>query len=49
MPVHQKLKKLGTITRKALGLSHKEYRTLLKILRTRNNIVEKLMSENRME
>ena len=40
-------KQLGDKTRKALGLSHKQYRKMLSALRTRINIVEKLMSENR--
>ena len=40
-------KKLGNKTRLALGLSHKQYRKILSALRTRINIVEKLMSENR--
>lgn len=34
-------------TRKYLGYSHKEYRKALSHMRTRINIVEKLMSENR--
>lgn len=38
---------LGNKTRKAFGMSHKEYRKILSRLRTRINIVEKLMSENR--
>lgn len=40
-------KELATITRKFLNLSHKQYRKLLSMLRSRINIVEKLMSENR--
>jgi hypothetical protein len=40
-------KELATKTRKYLGLSHKAYRKTLSILRSRINIVEKLMSENR--
>lgn len=40
-------KKLGDKTRKFLSVSHKQYRKMLSILRTRINIVEKLMSENR--
>lgn len=40
-------KELGNKTRAALGLSHKQYRKILSALRTRINIVEKLMSENR--
>ena len=42
-------KKLGNKTREHLGMSHKEYRKMLAALRTRINIVEKLMSENRWE
>lgn len=38
---------LGEKTRKYLKMSHKEYRKILSALRTRINIVEKLMSENR--
>lgn len=41
--------KLGNLTRKYLGMSHKQYRKVLSILRTRINIVEKLMSENRWD
>ena len=40
---------LGNKTRKALGLSHKEYRKLLSHLRTRINIVERLMSSNQWD
>ena len=40
-------KRLGNKTRIALGLTHKAYRELLSALRTRINIVEKLMSERR--
>lgn len=43
----EETKTLATITRKYMGLSHKEYRKVLSRLRTRINIVEKLMSENR--
>ena len=39
-------KMLGNKTRIALGLTHKAYRETLSALRTRINIVEKLMSEN---
>lgn len=42
-------KKLAELTRKALGLSHKKYRKILSALRTRINIVEKLMSEGKWE
>ena len=40
---------LGDITRKHLKMTHKQYRKMLSILRTRINIVEKLMSENRWD
>lgn len=40
-------KKLGELTRKALGLTHKEYRKLLSWGRAKENVLEKLMSENR--
>ena len=40
---------LGNKTRKYLGMTHKQYRKTLSILRTRINIVEKLMSENRWD
>ena len=42
-------KKMGNIVRQALGMSHKEYRQLLSQLRSKINIVEKLMSENRWQ
>lgn len=42
-------KKAASEVRKSLGLSHKEYRKALTTLRTRINIVEKLMSENRWD
>ena len=42
-------KKMGTIVREYLGLTHKQYRLMLSELRTRINIVEKLMSENRWD
>ena len=42
-------KKLGSITRKYLGMSHKEYRKTLSILRERINILERLMSEGRWD
>ena len=41
--------RLGNITREAFGLTHKQYRKILSALRTRINIVEKLMSENRWD
>lgn len=40
---------LGNITRSYLNMTHKEYRRTLAILRSRINIVEKLMSENRWD
>ena len=42
-------KELGKLTRQALGLSHKKYRKILSALRSRINIVEKLMSEGKWE
>ena len=42
-------KELGDLTRKALKLSHKKYRKILSALRSRINIVEKLMSEGKWE
>lgn len=42
-------KRLGAITRKAFGMTAKQYRKTLSILRSRINIVEKLMSENRWD
>lgn len=42
-------KQLANRTREYLGLTHKAYRQILSALRTRINIVEKLMSENRWE
>lgn len=42
-------KKMGNIVRQALGMSHKEYRQLLSQLRSKINIVEKLMSQNRWD
>ena len=42
-------KKLGNKTRQYLGWSHKKYRKILSALRTRINIVEKLMSEGKWE
>lgn len=40
---------LGNRTRKALGLSHKEYRKILSHLRAKINIVERLMSSGRWD
>lgn len=45
----EKTKYLANQTRIALGYSHKKYRKILSALRTRINIVEKLMSEGRWE
>lgn len=42
-------RRLGDLTRKALKLSHKQYRKILSNLRSRINIVEKLMSEGKWE
>ena len=42
-------KYLGNKTREYLKLSHKQYRKALSALRSRINIVEKLMSENRWD
>lgn len=41
--------RLGNITREYLGMTHKEYRKVLSALRSKINIVEKLMSENRWD
>lgn len=40
---------LATRTRKAFGMTSKQYRKTLSMLRTKINIVEKLMSENRWD
>lgn len=40
---------MGNVIRTHLGLTHKEYRKILSELRSRINIVEKLMSENRWD
>ena len=42
-------KQLGNRTREYLGYSHKKYRKILSALRTRINIVEKLMSEGQWD
>ena len=42
-------KQLGNRTREYLGYSHKKYRKILSALRTRINIVEKLMSEGKWD
>lgn len=41
--------RMGGIVREYLGLTHKQYRKVLSDLRSRINIVEKLMSENRWD
>lgn len=41
--------RLGNKTRQYLGMTHKQYRRTLAVLRSRINIVEKLMSENRWD
>lgn len=43
----EQTKYLANKTREYMNLSHKQYRKMLSMLRTRINIVEKLMSENR--
>lgn len=40
---------LGSKTRKYLKMTHKQYRKTLSFLRTKINVLEKLMSENRWE
>lgn len=45
----RKTKRLGNIVREYFGMTHKQYRRALSELRSRINIVEKLMSENRWE
>lgn len=42
-------KRAGNIVRAYLKLTHKEYRKILSVLRTRINVLEKLMSENRWD
>ena len=42
-------KRVAGIVRSRLGMKHKEYRKTLSVLRTRINIVEKLMSQNRWD
>ena len=42
-------KRIANIVRQALGMTHKEYRQTLSELRTKINIVEKLMSQNRWD
>ena len=41
--------RLGDITRRYLGMSHKQYRKTLSILRQRINVLERLMSEGRWD
>ena len=41
--------KLGNIVREYLGLTHKEYRKILSLLRARINVLERLMSANRWD
>lgn len=40
---------LGNMTREYLGMTHKQYRKTLSILRERINVLERLMSENRWD
>ena len=42
-------RRMGRVVREYLGMTHKQYRRVLSELRSRINIVEKLMSENRWE
>ena len=42
-------RRLATITRKAFGMNHKQYRKILSVLRARINVLERLMSENRWD
>ena len=42
-------RRLATITRKAMGMNHKQYRKTLSVLRARINVLERLMSENRWD
>ena len=41
--------RLGDVTRRYLGMSHKQYRKTLSILRARINVLERLMSEGRWD
>ena len=45
----EKTRKAGNVIRQYLNMTHKEYRKVLAELRSRINIVEKLMSENRWD
>ena len=42
-------RRLATITRKAFGMNHKQYRKTLSVLRARINVLERLMSESRWD
>lgn len=42
-------KELGNAIRNYLGLTHKQYRVILSTLRSRINVLEKLMSENKWD
>ena len=42
-------RRLANITRKAMGMNHKQYRKVLSTLRARINVLERLMSENRWD
>lgn len=42
-------RRLGNITRRYMGMNHKQYRKTLSILRARINVLERLMSENRWD
>lgn len=44
-----KTKKMGNIIREYLGMTHREYRKTLSILRERVNLLERLMSANRWD
>lgn len=44
-----KTKKLASKVREAFGVTHKQYRQALSLLRKRINIIERLMSENRWD
>lgn len=45
----QESKRLGLITRRYFGMTARQYRKTLSTLRTRINVLEKLMSENRWD
>lgn len=42
-------RRLANITRQAMGMNHKQYRKTLSMLRSRINVLERLMSENRWD